>query len=46
MRAADGCAGNRDCENILITAHNADYTDDYFRLGSYMYFTCVDFTMA
>ena len=22
-----------DCENLLVTAHNADYTDDYFDLG-------------
>ena len=22
-----------DCDNLLLTAHNADYTDDYFELG-------------
>ena len=21
------------CQNLLLTAHNADFTDDYFRLG-------------
>ena len=23
-----------DCANLLVTAHNADYTDDYFVLGA------------
>ena len=22
-----------DCDNLLLTAHNADYTEDYFKLG-------------
>ena len=22
-----------DCENVLLTAHNADLTEDYFNLG-------------
>lgn len=22
-----------DCENLLLTAHNADFTEDYFKLG-------------
>ena len=33
----DYCPNTRnvecDCENLLVTAHNADYTDDYFDLG-------------
>ena len=24
------------CENLLVTAHNADYTEDYFLLGVYL----------
>jgi hypothetical protein len=23
-----------DCDNLLVTAHNADYTEDYFDLGA------------